>query len=82
MIQKLIELSIRHRYLVVVSFVFIALLSVFAMKNAKVDAIPDIGENQQIVFTEWPGRSPKDIERDAGADVERRGGEPPLQDHQ
>ncbi len=27
-----------------------------------VDAIPDIGENQQIVFTEWPGRSPKDIE--------------------
>jgi Cu(I)/Ag(I) efflux system membrane protein CusA/SilA len=27
-----------------------------------VDAIPDIGENQQIVFTEWPGRSPRDIE--------------------
>ncbi len=27
-----------------------------------VDAIPDIGENQQIVFTEWEGRSPQDIE--------------------
>ncbi len=27
-----------------------------------VDAIPDIGENQQIVFTEWKGRSPKDID--------------------
>lgn len=27
-----------------------------------VDAIPDIGENQQIVYTEWPGRSPQDIE--------------------
>lgn len=27
-----------------------------------VDAIPDIGDNQQIVFTEWPGRSPQDIE--------------------
>lgn len=27
-----------------------------------VDAIPDLGENQQIVFTEWPGRSPKDID--------------------
>ncbi|MFW5921011.1 MAG: efflux RND transporter permease subunit, partial [Polyangiales bacterium] len=27
-----------------------------------VDAIPDVGENQQIVFTEWPGRSPRDIE--------------------
>lgn len=27
-----------------------------------VDALPDLGENQQIVFTEWPGRSPQDIE--------------------
>ena len=27
-----------------------------------VDAIPDIGENQQIVFSEWPGRSPRDVE--------------------
>ena len=27
-----------------------------------VDAIPDIGENQQIVFTEWTGRSPQDVE--------------------
>ncbi len=27
-----------------------------------VDAIPDIGENQQIVFTEWMGRSPQDVE--------------------
>ena len=31
-----------------------------------VDAIPDIGENQQIVFTEWPGRSPQDIEDQIG----------------
>ncbi len=27
-----------------------------------VDAIPDLGENQQIVYTEWPGKSPQDIE--------------------
>ncbi len=31
-----------------------------------VDAIPDIGENQQIVFTEWKGRSPQDIEDQIG----------------
>ena len=31
-----------------------------------VDAIPDIGENQQIVFTEWPGRSPRDVEDQIG----------------
>jgi len=31
-------------------------------KPVPVDAIPDIGENQQIVFTEWMGRSPQDVE--------------------
>ena len=62
MIQKLIELAIRNRILVVVGFIAIGLASIFSMQHANVDAIPDIGENQQIVFTEWPGRSPKDIE--------------------
>ena len=33
-----------------------------ALTRVSVDALPDIGENQQIVFTEWPGRSPQDIE--------------------
>ncbi|MEX1099051.1 MAG: efflux RND transporter permease subunit, partial [Bacteriovoracaceae bacterium] len=62
MIQNLIEFSIRKRGLVVVFFGLIAGLSVYSLMSAHVDAIPDIGENQQIVFTEWPGRSPKDIE--------------------
>lgn len=34
----------------------------FPRNPVPVDAIPDIGENQQIVFTRWPGRSPQDIE--------------------
>ncbi|MBN1116282.1 MAG: efflux RND transporter permease subunit, partial [Bacteroidales bacterium] len=34
----------------------------FPSDPVPVDAIPDIGENQQIVFTEWKGRSPQDIE--------------------
>ncbi|MBM4025775.1 MAG: efflux RND transporter permease subunit [Planctomycetes bacterium] len=34
----------------------------FPRNPVSVDAIPDIGENQQIVFTEWPGRSPDDVE--------------------
>lgn len=62
MIQKLIELSIRNRVFVVMIFIIISLLSVFSLKTARVDAIPDIGENQQIVYSEWMGRSPKDIE--------------------
>ncbi|MCB0841220.1 MAG: efflux RND transporter permease subunit, partial [Bacteroidetes bacterium] len=38
------------------------LLSAFPDASVSVDALPNIGENQQIVFTQWPGRSPKDIE--------------------
>jgi copper/silver efflux system protein len=62
MIQRLIEASIRNRVLVVFFFVFVGLFSIFSIKTARVDAIPDIGENQQIVFTTWAGRSPKDME--------------------
>ena len=62
MIQRIIELAIHNRAVVVIGFAFIALLSIFSLNTARIDAIPDIGENQQIVFTEWAGRSPKDIE--------------------
>jgi len=37
-------------------------ISVVPRRPVPVDAIPDIGENQQIVFTEWMGRSPQDVE--------------------
>lgn len=62
LIEALVEAAIRKRVLVILVFVLVALFSAIAMKNARVDAIPDIGENQQIVFSQWPGRSPKDVE--------------------
>jgi copper/silver efflux system protein len=62
MIEKIIELSIRNRVFVIIVFMIVALAGVFSVNKARVDAIPDIGENQQIVLTEWAGRSPKDIE--------------------
>lgn len=37
-------------------------LSILPKDPVAVDAIPDIGENQQIVFTKWEGKSPQDIE--------------------
>jgi Cu(I)/Ag(I) efflux system membrane protein CusA/SilA len=37
-------------------------LGIFPRDPVPVDAIPDIGDNQQIVYTEWPGRSPQDME--------------------
>ena len=62
MVHKLIEFSIKYRVFVVIGFAVLAIGSILSLKNARVDAIPDIGENQQIIFTEWSGRSPKDIE--------------------
>ena len=62
MLQRFTEIVIANRIPVVIIFVLIALASVFSIFTARIDAIPDLGENQQIVFTEWPGRSPKDVE--------------------
>src|SRR5436853_5851362 len=62
MIEKLIEASIRNRYLVMVIAAALTLASVYAVLHTPVDAIPDLSENQVIVFTDWMGRSPKEIE--------------------
>src|SRR5213076_1681490 len=40
----------------------LAVFGVYAMLDTPVDAIPELGENQVIVFTDWPGRSPREIE--------------------
>jgi len=62
MIGSLIEFFIKNRIWTVTLFVLIAFFSLFSLKNGTIDAIPDIGENQQVVFSGWPGRSPADIE--------------------
>ncbi len=41
---------------------FLSALSELERDQVPVDAIPDLGENQQIVYAEWPGRSPQDVE--------------------
>jgi Cu(I)/Ag(I) efflux system membrane protein CusA/SilA len=62
MIEKIIELSIRNRFLVIMLAAALTVAGVFAMLNTPVDAIPDLSENQVIVFTDWMGRSPREIE--------------------
>ena len=62
MLDKFIDNIIKRRIYVVIAFVFISILAVYSFATVKVDAIPDIGENQQIIFTDWSGVSPKDIE--------------------
>jgi Cu(I)/Ag(I) efflux system membrane protein CusA/SilA len=62
MIEKVIEYSIRNRFLVLVAAAALASWGVYAVLNTPVDAIPDLSENQVIVFTDWMGRSPKEVQ--------------------
>jgi Cu(I)/Ag(I) efflux system membrane protein CusA/SilA len=62
MLRALIEFCVRQPLLTVLGAVAIAAIGGYAASVVPIDAIPNVGENQVIVFTEWPGRSPKDVE--------------------
>ncbi len=62
MVQKLIELSLRNRLIVLAVAGSLFAWGIFAVRQNPIDAIPDLSENQVIVFTEWMGRSPQIIE--------------------
>src|SRR3954466_244696 len=62
MVEKIIELCARNRLLVLLGARFALGLAIFAMRRAKLDAIPDLSDPQVIVFTEWMGRSPTLVE--------------------
>src|SRR6266849_184376 len=62
MIERVIEYSIRNRFLVLVLAAALAVWGIYAVLHTPVDAIPDLSENQVIVFTDWMGRSPKEIQ--------------------
>ncbi|MCF6157369.1 MAG: efflux RND transporter permease subunit [wastewater metagenome] len=62
MINKLIEICLKNRFLVISFYLMVIFGGIFAVRNINMDVIPDIGENQTIVFTDWPGRSPQDVE--------------------
>ncbi len=62
MIKGLIAWSLRNRFLVACGVLFIIAYGIFALRRTPVDAIPDLSENQVIVFADWPGRSPQEVE--------------------
>jgi len=62
MIERIIEFSARNRFIIVVIYLLVIGLGIWSVINTPVDAIPDLSENQVIVFTQWMGRSPKIIE--------------------
>jgi len=62
MIEKIIDFSARNRFVILVIYLLVIGVGIWSVINTPVDAIPDLSENQVIVFTQWMGRSPKIIE--------------------
>jgi len=62
MINRLIEVSLRNRFLVLGLFAFLGAWGYWALLTTPIDAIPDLSDNQVIVFTDWTGRSPQEVE--------------------
>src|SRR5437762_9479719 len=62
MINRLVEFSLRNRVLIVVLYLGIALWGVWALTATPVDAIPDLSDNQVIVFTDWGGHGAQEVE--------------------
>ena len=62
MIHSLIDIALRNRFIVVALYLGLAGWGWWALTATPVDAIPDLSDNQVIVFTDWPGHSPQEVE--------------------
>jgi Cu(I)/Ag(I) efflux system membrane protein CusA/SilA len=62
MINRIIEWSLRNRFLVFCGVALLVGFGIRAVYQTPVDAIPDLSENQVVVFADWPGRSPQEVE--------------------
>jgi CzcA family heavy metal efflux pump len=62
MVEKLISLSLKNRMLVLLLAAGLFAWGIYSIQKNPIDAIPDLSENQVIVYTEWMGRSPQVIE--------------------
>jgi len=62
MIERIIEWSLRNRFLVACATLLVIAFGLRAVTLTPVDAIPDLTENQVLVYADWMGRSPQEIE--------------------
>ena len=62
MIERIIEWSLKNRFLVACASLLLIALGVKALYQTPVDAIPDLTENQVLVYADWMGRSPQEVE--------------------
>ncbi len=62
MISNFIKWALKNRMVVLLIAAGVTAYGIYSVNNTKVDAIPDLSENQVIIFTEWMGRSPQIME--------------------
>src|SRR5213083_824843 len=62
MINRIIEFSLKNRFVIVAAYLLLAGWGYWALMRTPIDAIPDLSDNQVIVFTDWVGRSPREVE--------------------
>ena len=61
-INRLIDVALKNRFIVIALYLGLAAWGWWALGATPIDAIPDLSDNQVIVFTDWPGHSPQEIE--------------------
>lgn len=62
MINGIIRWSLQNRFIVLATFLALCAWGLVALQRVPIDAIPDLSENQVIVYADWPGRSPQEVE--------------------
>ena len=62
MISRLIDFSLKNRFLILGFALLLVAGGIYTVRTNPIDAIPDISETQVIVFADWPGRSPQEVE--------------------
>jgi Cu(I)/Ag(I) efflux system membrane protein CusA/SilA len=62
MLEKIIEYSVKNRFLIILSTIFLFFWGMYSLINTPLDAIPDLSDVQVIVFTEYPGQAPQVVE--------------------
>ena len=62
MLQRIIDFSLRNKFVVLLGTVGLVLGGVYAVRNIPLDAIPDLSDTQVIIYTEWPGQAPQIVQ--------------------
>ncbi len=62
MLQRIIDFSLRNKFLVLLATLGLVIGGIFALRNIPLDAIPDLSDVQVIIYTEWPGQAPQIVQ--------------------